>query len=283
MNRKKIKISYENTLEKDKKKKKIVNELYDIHSLNQLLSSYLVAKAIVEIRKEKEKALQEEAEQLLPIPNIPEDSPFMELHKKFAALVNYNVNMCCISQIAIEDIYKYNFQESESITTVQGETEHLNEIVGKNFKKLKKISLFEHTLDVFKEAIKKGEIQRRTLQIGVPILAALLHDFGKSKEIRIKLLGSVAGARGAGYRPHAEVSGLYIEDILSHELYKRYKLSPVETLETLTMVVKNHHTTSKKLSQDKIIQFVKECDAIARKKELRKLLMNETEEEESES
>jgi len=279
MNRKVINVSYENPLEEKKEKKKIVNELYNIHSLNQLLSSYLVAKAIVEIRKEKEKALQQEAEQFLPIPNIPEDSPFMELHKRFASLVNYNVNMCCISQIAIEDIYKYNFQDTESVTTVQGETEHLNEIVGKNFKKLKQISLFEHTLNVFEEAIKKGEIQRRTLQIGIPILAALLHDFGKAKEIRVKLLGSVAGARGAGYRPHAEVSGLYIEDILSHELYKKYKLSPVETFETLTMVVKNHHTASKKLSQDRIIQFVKECDAIARKKELKKLLINETEKE----
>lgn len=278
MKREKVKIELNNSLE-DSKNKKIVRELFDIHSLHQLLSSYLVAKAIVEIRKEKQKALETEAQQLMPIPNIPEDSPFMELYKRFAALVNYNVNMCCIAQIAIEDIYKYKFEETESITTVQGETEHLNEMVGKSFTKLKKISLFEHTLDVFEEAIKKGEIQRRTLQIGVPILASLLHDFGKAKEIRIKLLGSVSGARGTGYRPHAEVSGLYVEDILSHELYKRYKLSPVETLETLEMVVKNHHTTSKKLSQDKVIQFVKECDILARKKELRKIAMEEQEKE----
>lgn len=265
--------------ENNKKRGKTVRELFDVYSLYQLLSSYLVAKAIVEIRREKQKALEEEAQKLMPIPNIPEDSLFMELYKKFASLVNYNVNMCCIAQIAIEDIYKYDFKNTESITTVQGETEHLNEMVGKNFKKLKKISLFEHTLDVFEEAMKKGEVQRRTLQIGIPILASLIHDFGKAKEIRIKLLGSVAGARGAGYRPHAEVSGLYVEELLVHELYKRYKLSPVETLETLEMVVKNHHTTSKKLSQDKVIQFVKECDILARKKELRKIAMEEQEEE----
>ena len=278
MKRKTVSVSFEN-LPTEKKQKKVIRELFDIHSLHQLLSSYLVAKAIVEIRKEKQKALEDEAQKLMPVPNIPENSPFMELHKRFAALVNYNVNMCCISQIAIEHIYEYKFQETESITTVQGETEHLNEIVGKSFKKLKKISLFEHTLNVFEEAIKKGEIQRRTLQIGIPILGALLHDFGKAKEIRIKLLGSVSGARGAGYRPHAEVSGLYVEEILTHELYRRYKLSPVETIENLEMIVKNHHTTSKKLSQDKVIQFVKECDTLARKKELRKIALEESEEE----
>ena len=244
--------------------------LTSVKNIKQLVSSYQVAKAIVTIRNSEKQKLSEQLQKKIPLPLIPEDSPYMKAFTEFSKVVNYNVTFCCIAKIAIEDIYNYNFKDDKSITTISAETKHLEDLSSK-YAKLSKISLYDHTLNVFNIAIEKGKTKRRTLQIGIPILASLLHDFGKSTQFREKLLGSVNGSRGSAYKPHPEVSKNYVVEILSKRLNKEFNLFPYETIEDIEKLVEFHHTTLKNLLADNGIIFVKDCDIIARKKEIQQL------------
>jgi len=249
--------------------------LTPIKNIKQLVNSYQVAKAIVTIRNSEKQKLSEQLQKKIPLPLIPEDSPYMKAFTDFSRVVNYNITFCCIAKIAIEDVYNYNFKDDKSITTISSEVSHLSDL--SSYSKLSKVSLYNHTLNVFNIAIEKGKVKRRTLQIGIPILASLLHDFGKSSQLREELLGSVNGSRGSAYKPHPEVSKMYVAEILSKRLNKEFNLSPYETIETLEKLVEFHHTTLKNLLSDNGIVFVKDCDLIARKKELQQIKKNEDE------
>lgn len=240
----------------------------DIYSIKQLLSSYLVADAIIEIRNERKTTLNDIATKNIPKLEVNDDI-LQHLYATFAKLVGYRYPFVYMAKIGFEDMIKYEFIKDPSVVNNAGsDTAHLSTNFGGNYTLLSKINLFEHTLNVFNQALDKGEQQGRVIQIAIPMLASLFHDFGKSTKIRSQLVGNNVGKV---YKAHAEVSSMYIKEILAPKYYNLVKEQPQETLDMLSNTVANHHPSGGKHKSDTNIAFVIEADNKARKEEFKRL------------
>ena len=235
--------------------------LKKITSLKQLLSSYLVSSSLVEIRNEREKELRGVAQSNIPKINTT-DKEIIDLYESFAVVVDYKRALLEIAKKGLEDLEKYNFQDDASINKAASvDLEHLRADFSTSFALLADINLKDHTLRVFRHAIEAGEKKGRAIQIAIPILASLFHDYGKSSLIREKHLGV---ENGKAYKKHAAVSKIYIEE----ELRPIFRSSE-ETIDVLSRLVENHHPSNNKMKRNEDIAFIIEADHKARKEEIK--------------
>ena len=248
-----------------------------IKSIKQLVESYYVAKAIGAIRRKRNQSLIQDAKELIPKLDIPKDSPFNELYNLFTTFTYYNIIGAYIAKLAIEDIYNYSFKENPSVMTYAStDYDHLKQQYNNSYTKLSKITLYQHTLDVFNESIKIAKKRRRGVLI--PALASLLHDFGKSEKIRIELYGNKNGSIGSNYKPHADASADYIDEILLEKIQKikeMKKQNYLNILEEVKNIVATHHSYNSKKVKDNEknlnIEWVQEADYEARGLEMNKI------------
>lgn len=246
--------------------------LFPIESVEQLVNSYYVSKAIYGIRQNLDNDINEVGLNNLPKieGNIPER--LETLYKEASSILKFNKHLVYIMKYSIEDMLAYNFSEDPSVNVqAQNDTPHLKNYFGANFTTLSKVNLFEHTVNVFEEAVKLAKSKGRSSGIAIPLLGSLLHDFGKSNGIRTKLDG---GASARGYKAHAEVSSTYIKELLMSKLYEKFTDIPVDTINLIAECVKGHHPANQKQKTEQSIAFVIEADHLARKKEFNKLLRN---------
>lgn len=244
----------------------IVRNLAPITSLEQLLSSYLVAECIVEIRGERQLEIQSLAKD--SIPKLAVQNKVLEsLYERFCAIISYKPTFVLLAKIGIEDMINYNFQSEPSVmSNASGDTSHLQQVFGPSFSSLAKINLFDHSLRVFKNGLDVGERQGRIMQIAIPMLGCLFHDFGKCPKIRNEILGPDIGK---GYKAHADVSQLYVREILASKFSKISNISAAETIDMLALAVQNHHAATNKTKNDTMIKFISTADIAARKEELK--------------
>lgn len=241
----------------------------DITSIDQLLGSYLVAESIIEIREERREELEALAKDSIPELDI-DNEVLQDIYKDFAKLMNYNYTFVCLAKIGIEDMVKYGFQNDPSVMVSAGnDTMHLNERFGSTFSVLKEVSLLQHSLNVFNNAIETGRTKGRVMQIATPILGSLFHDFGKSEALRRDLLGE--GQRPGAYKAHAEVSGMYIRERLPHSFYELTGDNPTGMLDALYYCVSNHHPKDNKQKMDINITLIRDSDMKAREAEFKEI------------
>lgn len=243
-----------------------LTELTQIKTIEQLLTSYLVTECIIEIRGERKKEIKTLAKDNLPKLQV-KDPKCIQLYETFANIVNYSPVFTYLVKIGLEDIKKYHFNEDPSvIASANQDTSHLQQAFGSSFSALATVNLEEHTLHVFEEGITIGAQKGRVMQTALPMLACLFHDFGKSTRLRNEFLGDNIGK---GYRAHAEVSEMYVREVLSIKYHSKFKEYSTETIELLSDIVKNHHPSQNKKRNDSMISMVIKADIIARKKELK--------------
>lgn len=249
-------------------------KILPIKSVEQLAASYLVAQIIVDIRKELEVELEDKAIESIPKleRNVPKE--LENLYIEASKIVKFKPHLVFLMKFAIEDMVNYAFAQDPSvIVAATNDTSHLSQSFGPTYTNLSKINLMNHTINVFSEAVVKAKSKGRSSGVVLPMIGALLHDFGKSSGIRQELLGE-AGSRG--YKAHAEVSSTYISEILSIKLYNKFNEIQNETMDVLKKIVKEHHPSNLKGKTDPAVAFVIEADHAARKKEYKELLQAKT-------
>ena len=253
---------------KDSQDFKKLTNLAPIKTIEQLLSSYLVADCIIEIRGERNHEIKKLAKDSLPKLNI-KNQRAIDLYHRFSNVVNYSPTFVYLCKIGLEDMEYYEFSKDPSVvTSAQQDTSHFNDMLGSSYTLLTNISLEEHTLNVFEKGILAGEKKGRIMQTALPMLACLFHDFGKSSELRTEILGDDLGR---GYKAHADVSGTYVREILANKYHKKFSEHSMETTEMLSKIVAFHHPGNNKLKNDTMIKFVIEADTVSRKEELQKI------------
>jgi hypothetical protein len=236
-------------------------ELKKISSVKQLLSSYLVSKALVEIRQERVSEINSIANSLKP-KLITNDEKIISLFDRFSKLINYKEVLMGIAKIGLDDLDNYRFEEDPSINKAAAQdTKHLTNQFGSSFGLLENINLKAHTLRVFENALDEGEKKGRSIDIALPLLGALFHDFGKSSRIREELLGSEVGK---SYRTHASVSKTYIDE----KIRIIYPNSD-KTISLIEYLVDNHHPSNNSAKNNEHIAFINRADIGARKEELK--------------
>lgn len=241
-----------------------------VKSIDQLVASFLVAETIAEIRDEYKRELELRA--MGEIPNLEGNfSPeIISLYHEAANIVKYKPILIYSMKYALEDMLRYKFEESPSVVIAANtDSSHLQQAFGQAFKDLAKTNLFDHTINVFQEAINIAKKKGRPASMSISIVASLLHDFGKSELIRSELIGT---ASSKGYKAHAEVSASYVSEMLAVKLYNKFKEVPADTIETLSELVKKHHPTTQQDKKDTFISFIIEADHNARKREYRDLM-----------
>jgi len=238
--------------------------LKNITSVQQLLSSYVVAKAIRAIRDERKKTLKEQ----ILVPSIAgdifQDPRLVDLYLEFAEMANYKHFYMTIMRRILEDLEYYEFESDPSVmTSATADTSHLRERFGpEDFALLARIDLKDHTIRVFRIAMEMAKKKGRSTQYLLPVVGAVLHDFGKARQLRQAVIGRESGP----YKAHALVSKLYIEDML-RPMFPDNE----ETISQLEFMVENHHSNNTRIKKDSNVSFVMEADQAARKEE-RKLL-----------
>lgn len=237
-----------------------------IYTLEQLSTSMLVARCIIEIREERRSSINQIAEENSPKLNI-NNKALQDLFHDFCSAVSYKPAFVYLAKIGFEDMINYEFKEDPSvITTAQTDTAHLQTMVGPNYSILAQTNLLNHSLNVFKQGLDTGKKKGRIMQIAIPILGCLFHDFGKSSLIRKELIGDNTATKG--YKAHAEVSAMYVREVLSTKFYNLTKSNPSDTIEMLANAVGSHHPA--KFSKDNMVKYIMEADAAARKEEFKK-------------
>jgi len=244
-------------------------KLSQIKTLDQIVASYYVMEAITSIRGENTQMILEEAKKMLPTLNTT-DERSQRLYKEFAEVVNYTPVPILMAKVGLELMNEMDFGNDPSVVTgAKLEVGHLVSAFGNNYTSLANVNLLDHTLNVFEEGINKARGFGRVMQVAIPTIACLFHDFGKSTNIRLTLIGDSAGR---GYRPHAEVSEIFVSSMLPDKMKKADPESqiPTETIKLLSSIVKHHHP-GQKGKVDSGVAFVIEADANARNKEVEKM------------
>jgi len=248
-------------------------KLSPIKTIGQLSASYIVAEILAEIRRDSKGEVELGPDSIIPLEcinfNIPERA--ITLYNEACDIVNYKPIFMVMLKTSIEIMLSNEFDKDPSVTLgSKKETEHLFKIsdtITENsnnttYKDLAFINLFDHTLNVFEEAINYIKSNGSSVGLILPLIAALLHDFGKSTKLREKLKVS----NGRGYKAHAEVSEIFVRDLFSEMVYNQIDKVPEETIVTIGKLCKNHHEGKK----DSIsgIELVKTADKKAREKEI---------------
>jgi hypothetical protein len=240
-------------------------KIMPIKTIEQIAASYLIAEIIAEIRQEIELKNDSAAIEFIPALDVSVSEDIKKLYEDAVKIAKYKPILVYMIKYAIEDMVSFNFKGDPSvIVAASGDTAHLQAMFSSSFTTLAKVSLFDHTINVFEEAIISAKKTGRSSGVVIPMIASLLHDFGKSSGIRDKILGE-AGSRG--YKAHAEVSSSYVRDILSAKLYNKFNEIPADTIELLSNLVKNHHPANNKVKTDPGVAFVISADHNARRKE----------------
>jgi hypothetical protein len=243
-----------------------------IHSLMQLSTSLLIAECIIEIREERLKSMSEMALENLPQLNI-NNKGVQDLYFDFCEAIGYKQNFVYLAKIGFEDMFKYDFKNDPSvIVSANQDTSHLQNTFGPNYSVLAKTDLLTHSLNVFKLGLEVGKKKGRIMQVAMPIIGCLFHDFGKSSKLRVEILGEES--KNKGYKAHAEVSSIYIKEILSRRFYELTNTTGTDTIEALSNAVLFHHPGNSKQKNDTTIKFINEADANARKIEFKKFNQN---------
>ena len=272
--------------EKDFRGKKIL----PIKTVEQLVTSYFIAEVILEIREVLEEEVIDIGMKNIPSLDIPKTFPekqlLEDLYHQAAALIKFKPEFVYSFKLAFEEMVKSNFKDDPSIFSYAvNDTSHLKKAFGNDgFKYLEKISLFEHTINVLNKAILLYQAMDRQIGLDVAIIASVLHDFGKSKPIRERLLGSQAANNKRIYKAHAEVSAMYVTEILKPELEKYFQNIPEvferldSYIERLTFLVKEHHPSNAKFKRDPILNIVIQADKKAREEEYKKIVKQQAKE-----
>ncbi len=241
------------------------NIIKPIYSLEQIVASYYVAEAILDIRDERKSKIKDFGLESLPKLNT-DDPRSNQLYRRFSELVGFSPIFVFLVKKGLEDIQSYSFIDDPSvIVQASQDTAHLNTAFGTSFATLSRINLKEHTLNVFEEGIKIGEKKGRVMQIALPMIGCLFHDFGKSSKIRQELIGDSVGK---GYKAHAEVSDMYVRELLAKAYHENFPNNSMETIELLGNIVKFHHPNDRRKKNDTMISMVIQADILARKGEL---------------
>jgi len=261
-----------------------------IKTVEQLVTSYFIAEVILEIREILEEEVVDIGMKNLPkldIPDsFPEKSKLEDLYHKVAALVKFKPEFVYTVKLAFEDMVKNNFKNDPSVFSyANNDTNHLKKMFGNDgFKYLEKIDLFEHTIDVLEKAMLLYQAMDRQIGLDVAIIASILHDFGKSKSLREKLLGVQMANNKRIYKAHADVSAMYVTEILKPELEKYFSNLPEvldrldSYIERLNFLVKEHHPSNAKFKKDPILNIVIQADKKAREDEYKKIVRQQREE-----
>jgi len=244
-----------------------------IKTLEQLVSSHLVADIIIDIRESLEEQNNTSIEFVLPSLNseLQIDGRALDLYNRAAAILKTKPQLVYMLKIGIEDMYIYNFEEDPSVVTAgANDTTHLQQVFGPRFTDLRSVDLKEHTLNVLEEGLTKAESSGRASGMSMGVLGSLFHDFGKSTKIRELVLG---GGMQRGHKAHAEVSEMYVQDLLLNKIYNILleDIIAIDLVDSLAKVVRNHHPANAKMKEDLDINFVVIADQEARKTEFRKL------------
>ncbi len=253
-------------------------ELKPIKTLKQLVSSYYVALAITKIREE---FVDKKSNVADFVPKIKtKDKNIIDYYHRYAKVVHYSPILVILCKIILEDIEKYDFSSDPSVNiNKDGETAHLqkNQRIASNYTLLSNINLKDHTLRVFDIALTKAESKGRVLQIAVPALGALLHDFGKSSKIREELYGDGFNKNAV---THAIASEEYVKSVLYKNLFKETGETEEESsvIEMLAFLVRNHHNSNKEVLMDAGVNFIKSVDISARLIEIKELMQKNVKE-----
>lgn len=246
-----------------------------IKTIEQLVQSHLVAEVLNDIKVAVHEQNSTSFIQAIPDLNSDiENERAKNLYNRAIKIFKFKPSLLMILKFAIEDLFYYSFEDDSSITTAgAADTQHLSLSFGSKFTDLSQIDLLTHTLNVFEEALNMAEHSGRGSTLSYAILGALMHDFGKSTKIKAQLLGT---AVGKGYKPHAELSHMYISEIMMNKMYalESNELYQPEAIESLASIVKNHHPGNAKLKADLEIGFVVKADHNARKKEFNQIRLS---------
>lgn len=237
----------------------------DIKTIEQLVASYIVAEVIIDLRKGYEEINKKTIERKLPPLDIENVDPEVEeLYYKVADLLKNREELLYMLKYGLEDMYRYNFKEDPSVTSTGQDSAHLQKKFGSSFIELKQINLFDHTIHVLEEALRLAQKTNRPKSQVYGILGALFHDFGKSSELREKLVGT---ASQRGYKAHQEVSEIYVQNVLAEKLFDMFDDVDNAIIDRLGQIVKYHHPTNMAQREDLDIALVYNADIEARKKE----------------
>jgi len=262
-------------------------KILPIKSVKQLVTSYFIAEVILEVREVLEEEVIDIGIKNIPhldIPdNFPEKSKLEDIYEKASAIVKFKPEFVYSFKIGFEEMVKSNFKDDPSVFSyATNDVAHLKKTFGNDgFRYLEKIDLFTHTLDVLDKAILLFQATERQIGLDVAIVASLFHDFGKSKAIRERLLGAQMANNKRIYKAHADVSAMYITEILKPELEKQFSKVPevLERLDSyikrLEFLVKEHHPSNSKFKKDPILNMVIQADKKAREEEYKKMVKEE--------
>jgi hypothetical protein len=276
---------------KELEKNKIeIKKILPIKSVEQLVTSYFLSQILIELKENIEKSTEEIGiKNLFPL-DIPDSNPHKNTlencYKRIAKDVKFKPEFVFSAKFGFESMIKYNFSSDPSVFTyAQNDTTHLRKAFGNDgFATLAKVNLFDHTLNVLKKALAIYEAIERKIGLDVIIIAALYHDFGKSKAIREKLLGITAANNKRIYKAHADVSEMFIKEVLAPELEQKFEKVPEvkeripSFIDKVAFLVKNHHPSNAKLKNDPILKFVIQSDQKAREEEYRNVIKKQKEE-----
>lgn len=245
-----------------------------IVSVAQLVNSYHVASAIYSLRGEGELKLISGREvgffDKWSINST--DDRIKELYFKAVTVFRYNIKLCVIAKICLEEIDFFDFKGSPSVSSNQNDNKNIRrDYSSVEFNTLREVNLKEHTLNVLEEILK--EIENKEVHgSGSLVIACILHDFGKSRKIRELATPDSVSENSTKFRTHQEVSGIYVKDVL----YEKARTKLVEnnedseirqTIDGIADLVSNHHNSSK--AWKKKVALINIADSAARKKELK--------------
>jgi len=250
------------------------NKIKPINSIEQLLHSYIIAEAIIDIRGDREKFLEKRIISSLE-PLEVNDSELIEIYEQFYSIAGFNKNVANIMKIGLECLYDFNFKQDPSVPSIvsQADKIHLVAKYGeKEFSLISRINLFDHTLNALRYAMNIARNKQKNTQLGIKILCVLFHDFGKSTEIKNKLTSS----RGMiGTIAHADLSGKFVSEKLTEIYFSVFKEhAPANIISQIEAAVKKHHTSNRNEMKDEFIKFVNEADFAARDFELKEIKKN---------
>lgn len=247
-------------------------------TVEQMVNSYFVASTVYEIRDEEGPGVLQDNDHI-QVERIwalkTEDKVAIGLYKRMIQLVRHNVKLMAIAKVAIDDMDRFKFKTAPSVSANQRDNENLrSKYAPSEFDMLRKVNLYDHTLHVFENIIVEIE-SREVYNSGIIMLACLLHDFGKSQEIRKKVAPDSVAENASQFRQHPEVSGTYVKDYLYEKVKNvldenKEDSSIRKTIDTISEIVINHH--QKNNAWVKKLELINRADWKARENELKEAI-----------
>lgn len=246
----------------------------NIISVAQMVNSFHVASAIYNLRGDEGNKLVsgEEAFFLSKWPVKSSDERVLDLYSKIVEIVRFNVKLCVIAKTCLEEMERFDFQESPSVSSNQNDNKNIRNVYSSmEFNVLRKVNLKSHSLNVLEEILREIK-DKEVYGSGPLIIACILHDFGKSRKVREVVTPDSISENSSKFRMHPEVSGIYVKDVL----YEKARTTLIDanedpeirqTIDGIADLVTNHHNASK--AWKKKVNLINVADSSARKRELK--------------